>query len=186
MNSQYNVSLEIDINLSIKHGEQLLKLSNFVMAGNGSIQPFDFSSRSWKQEWRRFWPEFELYMLITNNPKLDNDAGKCAALLLTMGSKAIQIKNAFDIPEDKVNDFSYLVNKFNDYFQPRERMASIRFRFNCANQEPGESLDDYFIRVQNLADECDYGSRRDSIIRDKIISGILNSETRQRLLSITL
>ncbi len=43
-------------------------------------------------------------------------------------------------------------------------------------------IDKYVTDLKVLADTCNFGSARDSLIRDRIVCGILNSQVREHLL----
>ena len=47
----------------------------------------------------------------------------------------------------------------------------------------GESLDHYITDVMKQADLCKYGNLRDELIRDRLVSGIRDDRTREKLLS---
>ena len=64
-------------------------------------------------------------------------------------------------------------------------MIYKRYIFNRKTQEPGKSLDHYLMAIIKQADWCQYGGLTEELIRDRLVSGILNDQIRETLLSKT-
>ena len=54
--------------------------------------------------------------------------------------------------------------------------------FNQRNQKEGERIDNYVSELKRLSLTCDFGDLRDSLIRDRIVGGVLSDELRGELL----
>ena len=54
--------------------------------------------------------------------------------------------------------------------------------FFSRNQDSGESIDHYVTVLKNLANTCEFGALKESLIRDRIVFGIQDSSVRERLL----
>lgn len=48
--------------------------------------------------------------------------------------------------------------------------------FYNRNQEEGESFDDFLTYLKKLEIHCEFGSESDSMIRDRIVFGVENTE----------
>lgn len=76
--------------------------------------------------------------------------------------------------------------KIFDYYEGREYKLENpifeRFKFFNRTQFSGETLEHYVRELVKLSETCDFGDQRDSLIRDKIICGMLNCKVRERLL----
>lgn len=57
-----------------------------------------------------------------------------------------------------------------------------RYRFTMRNQSQDETFDKYVTELKILASACNYGALHDSLIRDRLICGINNSNLRESLL----
>ena len=58
--------------------------------------------------------------------------------------------------------------------------------FNSRDQKEGESIDAYVGALRTLAQKCNFCTcLHDSLIRDRIVLGVRESETRKRLLRQT-
>ena len=75
-----------------------------------------------------------------------------------------------------------LFKNFDNYFTPKKNITYQRYRFFSYNQNDGQSIDSYATELRTRADHCDFGDLKDSLIRDKIIIGIRDSKTQERLL----
>lgn len=78
-------------------------------------ESFSFKPHDWPS-WKK---RFERYRSVSN---LEQMPGKkqVAMLIYSMGEKAEDILTSLAIPEDKVNDFNYVLKAFEDYFIPRK------------------------------------------------------------------
>lgn len=64
-----------------------------------------------------------------------------------------------------------------------------RYKFFTRIQQEGESFDNFLTDVKVLVSDCNFGELEDSLLRDKIVSGILDLSIQERLLqnsSLTL
>ena len=61
-----------------------------------------------------------------------------------------------------------------------------RYIFNKRVQQPGETLDNYLTAIIiKRANQCWYAGLKDELIRDRLVSGILNDQVCEKLLSKT-
>ena len=54
--------------------------------------------------------------------------------------------------------------------------------FNQRNQKEGERIDNFFSELKRLSLACEFGDLRGSLIRDRIVGGVLSDELRGELL----
>ena len=57
--------------------------------------------------------------------------------------------------------------------------------FNNRNQLPGEPIDHFVTDLRTKAKTCEFGTLTDSLIRDRIVEGVLDDGTHSRLLRET-
>lgn len=79
-------------------------------------------------------------------------------------------------------DVTVILNSLEQYFKPAKNVIYERYLFGCCKQEEGEPIDCFVTRLRKKAATCEYGALRDELIRDKIVIGITNENTRRRLL----
>ncbi len=106
----------------------------------------------------------------------DNDEAsekKKSLLLHALGPEVIDISETFlftkDDGEKKDPTFDELVARFDAHFLPRVNVTFERHQFFTRNQEPGESVDSYITALRKLAQTCEFGEIRDSLVRDRFI-----------------
>ena len=101
---------------------------------------------------------------------------KVALFLHCIGVDALKILNGsqFDRPEDR-DDLKKVIEKFDQFTVKELNKTFERYTLNSANQEENESIDVYVTALRTLTKTskfCD--CMNDSIIRDRIVLGILN------------
>ena len=105
---------------------------------------------------------------------------------LPFGPEALEIFNTLSFDnagDDKKLD--KLVEKFEAYCIPRKNVTWERHVFNTRNQQPGESIDQYVTDLQNKAKTCEFGALLESLIKDRLVCGVISDKTRSRLLKQT-
>ena len=130
--------------------------------------------------WKQMWTN---YMVIA---KLDSQTTeyKVALFLHCIGLDALKIFNGFqfDRPEDK-NDMTKIIEKFDQFTTGELNETFESYTFNSRNQEENESIEVYVTALRALAKTCNFcDCMHDSIIRDRIVLGIQDKQTRKRLL----
>ena len=139
------------------------------------------------ENWKDFENSWEYYVIATNlRSKLDNDKGKeivAATLCTVMGADSKRIMNSLPSlsTADKI-DLAKIVQELKKHFIPQRNVLYERFVFNSTVQKPGETIDEYVVRLRQMADSCDFGTLKDSLIRDRIVIGTTDEGGRERLL----
>ena len=57
-----------------------------------------------------------------------------------------------------------------------------RFKFFTRNQEPEKTFEKFLTELKLLASSCNFADLEDSLLRDRVVCGILDSNMRERLL----
>ena len=60
-----------------------------------------------------------------------------------------------------------------------------RYKFFSRAQESGKTIGQYVIVSRKLSETCEFSTLKNSVIKDRIILGISDTETRERLLRIS-
>ena len=99
------------------------------------------------------------------------------------GPEALEVYNTFAWQTDDDNSkVDKIIEKFDEYCNPRKNVTWERHKFNTRNQQPGESIDQYVTDLKTKAQTCEFDDLKDSLIRDRIVCGIICNKTRARLL----
>lgn len=129
------------------------------------------------EEWMKWKARFIRYMSITGNDIRLEDADKVNCLLYCMGEKA----------EDIIIQFGELtykssLEKFDRFFNPKRNVIYERYKFNARIQVEGERFDEFITELYKLAENCEYGALKEELIRDRVIIGIKDKTTSERML----
>ena len=61
-------------------------------------------------------------------------------------------------------------------------MVYERYLFNSSTQGPDEAIDEFVNRLRKQASSCKFGTLTDEMIRDRIVIGLQDRNTKLRLL----
>ncbi|KAK9680479.1 hypothetical protein QE152_g39063 [Popillia japonica] len=107
---------------------------------------------------------------------------KAAILLHTIGSEVQDIYNTLEVPETTKKDWKNLFDYLEHHFKPKENETINRHQFHTRKQKESESVDMFITDLKKLSQNCNFGELRDSLLRDRIVCGILDKKVRDRLL----
>lgn len=65
----------------------------------------------------------------------------------------------------------------NSYFAARRNTIIERARFNTRKQTPEESVGTFIQDLYRIAEDCDYGTLKDQLIRDRVVVGVSQNQT---------
>ncbi|XP_011410333.1 PREDICTED: uncharacterized protein K02A2.6-like [Amphimedon queenslandica] len=147
--------------------------------------PFSFKS---PDEWPRWKKRFEQFRAASG---LNEEAGEkqVSTLLYAMGEDAEDTLASMNPSADQRKDYGEVIKKFDDFFKVRKNVIFERARFNKRCQGSDESVEQFITSLYSLADGCDYGEFRETMIRDRIVVGIRDkvlSESLQMDAKLTL
>ncbi|XP_074655641.1 uncharacterized protein LOC141909154 [Tubulanus polymorphus] len=80
------------------------------------------------------------------------------------------------------NDVGKIIPKFDDFTVGEINVTYERYIFNSRNKKADESVDKYVSDLRTLARTCDFSDLADSLIKDRIVLGIDDSDVRKKLL----
>ena len=129
--------------------------------------------------WIRWSRRFERYRIasgLKNKPEYE----QVSTLLYAMGDCADDILATLRLDETKAT-YSEVRTALNGYFDVRRNLIVQRALFNKRHQLAGESVDTFIQELYRLAEDCEYGSLKDGLIRDRIVVGVLDDSLSDRL-----
>jgi len=119
--------------------------------------------------WRRWKQRFEIFSLASGLSGKDAKI-QAATFLHVAGTEALKIYNTFTWDSDKdKGKVDKITKKFDEYCNPRKNVTWERHKFNTRNQQVGESIDQYVTDLKTKAQTCEFGTLKDSLIRDRIV-----------------
>lgn len=156
------------------------------MAGLSSLKPPEELSLEGdvRENFKRWKQKFEIYMEATGI-KANEDMSaetKVAILLHVIGSETLEIYNTLEVTEEVRKDWTRVITELENYFMPRTNETVIRHMFNMRIQKQGESIDSFVTDLKKLSKDCNFGDLKESLIRDRIVCGVLDQKVRERLL----
>ena len=132
---------------------------------------------------KKTWERFEIATGIGEA----GDKKRVCTLLSIIGEDAVKVFDTFEYgdgeSEDSIQD---VLNKFEEYCNPRRNTIYERYKFQCRHQEAGESGSCFLTELRIAADSCDFGTITASeILRDRFVHGLRDAKMRERLLRET-
>ncbi|XP_063360657.1 uncharacterized protein K02A2.6-like [Cydia amplana] len=132
------------------------------------------------ENYKKWLQRFKLYYTATGAKQRLDEESKIALFLHCIGEECIEIYNNFD--NEKIKTYEELVEQFSKYFLPLSNESINRNVFFRRKIQEGETLDEYVNTLRTLSADCNFGTLRDSLIKDQIIRGIKKKNVVERLL----
>ncbi len=140
----------------------------------------DISLRNF-QSWRNRWNDLCRLEQIASHPV----AEQTAALRMCLSPSMQQIVEVvLEIPATGRHSPDYVLDEIFKHIRGRRNVALDRVEFETCRQEPGESFDDFFIRLKQIADCSELCVNCiDQRMTTRIMSAISDQGVRQKLLA---
>ena len=135
------------------------------------------------ENWKAFkqaWNNYAVIMNIRQQP----ENYQVMLFLHCLGPEALKIYNgmSFDNAQER-EKLENIMKKFDEFTIGETNETYERYVFNSRNQSPDETFDAYVAALCTLLKTCNFCECiRESLIRDRIVLGIQNPQTRKRLL----
>ncbi|XP_038069819.1 uncharacterized protein K02A2.6-like [Patiria miniata] len=127
-----------------------------------------------------------LYIDAIGASKKD-DRQQTSILLHVIGEQALDVYNTFKWDEEGDHEgdnmrLAKVMAKLEKCCTPKTNLTLERFHFNNCCQQPGEGIDAYLTRLKKHSKKCEFGPLQDSLVKDRLVCGIVANVTRERLL----
>lgn len=112
------------------------------------------------------------------------DVAKRRALLVSsLSDSVVRILQGHQ-PGVAINSLTYddVVKCLEEHFNPQANEIAASYSFFMRKQDEQESVRDYIAELRRLAVNCNFGATLDRMLRDRIVCGIRDEETRRCLL----
>ncbi|CAK8685409.1 unnamed protein product [Clavelina lepadiformis] len=133
------------------------------------------------ENWIRFIQSFKLYMTAIGHDS-KSDKAKSSLLLCVMGEEALQVYNSFKFETGQELKFDNVVANFEAYCCPKKNITFERYKFHTCTQKVDQSIDEYVTQLKVIAKNCEFADLVESLIRDRVICGILDHKLQEALL----
>jgi hypothetical protein len=134
------------------------------------------------ENWKRFKQEYEIFLAAAD---LDSkaDKRKVMVLLNQIGTDGLAVYNTFNW-DDAGDEYKLakVFEKFHAHCNPVQNETFERHLFKCRVQQGEETIDQFVTDLRRLSVNCNYGTLRESLIRDQVVSGVADADVKERLL----
>ena len=145
---------------------------------------FSFDQTNVGDAWRRWQSQFETYYTACELSEKKGEV-QVAILLHAAGPEAQEIEKQFSYDEakgEKKTDYKTVLKKFSEYCHPRKNVVFERYRFWQRGQQKGETVDTWVKELKILANNCEFGTELDNMLRDKLVFGVADERVKERML----
>ena len=114
--------------------------------------------------------------------KANKEAGEVqvATFLAAIGPEVRKVFTTWNLIADEKKDIKTVIERFENYCNPRKNILFKRYHFNLRQQEPGESFDRCVTTLRHMTVKCGFDTiTPDDILRDRIIFG--DNKVREKL-----
>ena len=70
-----------------------------------------------------------------------------------------------------------------EHFKPKPSVIVERFKFNCGDQQQGETISVSLGELRRLPESCEFGATLDEMLRDRLVCVASNDKIQRRLLA---
>ncbi|UYV80773.1 K02A2.6-like [Cordylochernes scorpioides] len=140
-------------------------------------EQFNFNNPN---EWPNWIKRFERFRKASEL-KSKKEEEQVNALIYILGEKAEDALISFNLTEIEINNYETVVKKFEEHFIGKPNVIFERAQFNCRYQQDGEAVEEYIRELHKMAENCNYGSLKEEMIRDRIVVGVKNLQLSEKL-----
>ena len=134
------------------------------------------------------WDNYE----IATKLKEQDKEQRISTLLVCIGAEALEIYYGLpwevtvdaegQVTKDKARDIDVVLEKLEKYCTGETNEIYEQYCFNKRAQQENETIDAYVTVLRTLAQTCNFSTLESSLIRNRIVIGIRDNNTRKRLL----
>ena len=142
-----------------------------------AVEKFDFAK---PDEWPRWIRRFERFRQASELVNKSEET-QVSTLVYSLGDKAEDVLASFNLKKEELARYDTVKGKFESYFVKRRNTIYERARFNSRAQADNESVDEFIADLYRLAENCEYGTLHDELVRDRIVVGIKDGKLSEKL-----
>lgn len=140
-----------------------------------------------KENVANFRDAFDIY-LIASGLELREERVKVATFKAALGTEARKIFNLWPLTPAESDTVEACLTSLAKYMVPQKDVKLARYEFFQCCQRPAtdecsaESVIHFINRARELVKDCNFGDLQDEMLRDKIITGILDMNLKKRFI----
>ena len=150
------------------------------MADLSMLQPPSSFNFTKPEEWTKWKSRFQQYRLASGLSEKPG-ARQTNTLLYYLGKEAEDSLDMTGIAEGDKTKYDTVMEHFDRHFKVRTNLTYERARFNRRKQQKEESVELFITDLHHLVKNCEYGTLKDQMIRDRLVIGIRDRTLSDRL-----
>ena len=99
------------------------------------------------------WKEMREHYSIASQVNKEEGDVQVAALLTAIGMEGTKVFKTWHLTATQKKDIKGVLERFDNYCNPRKNIPFERYRFNSHQQKSGESFDRYVTTLRQIADK---------------------------------
>ena len=121
------------------------------------------------ENWKKYVQGYELHVLALGKKEAADEV-RCAMLLCRVGQEGMKLYNSFTFtsPADKLKT-AEVIKKFEEFCTPKTNRVYERYKFWSRHRSKYETFGVYLTDLKKLADSCEFGDQRESLIVDQLV-----------------
>ena len=145
-------------------------------------EPMNVTSGDVAENWSYFREQWNDYKIATGLRE-KNKKIRVVTLRGIMGKDCYNIYKRLALEEEEKERVTSILDCLEKYFKPALNVTYERFIFNTCDQQSHETIDEYVNKLRGLSETCEFGTLRDSFIKDRIVLGTKHKQVRVTLLN---
>ena len=135
------------------------------------------------EDWREFIERLDAYFFANTITGNEAEEKKRAILLTVCGSKTYSLmKNLLAPRKPTEKTYKELVDLIASHLSPKPLVIVERFKFYRRDQKPHESINDYVAALRKAAENCEFGTTLEDMLRDRLVCGVRTQNIQRKLL----
>ncbi|UYV83268.1 K02A2.6-like, partial [Cordylochernes scorpioides] len=172
---------------TLQHGAvdksiELKQINSTLSRMEGIKPPAEFVPYSNEKKWETWRESFEIFEIAVNLESMPLVRQR-AILKHIAGEKTVMIYKTFHISEnDTYPNVKEMLDMLTNHFKPFKNTIQRRNAFFTCVQKERQGIMEFVTELKHLAQECEFENLTESLIRDRLIIGILDREVKRKLL----
>ena len=147
---------------------------------NFQVTPPDNFNFQKPEEFDHWITRFERFKIASGLSDKD-ESQQVNTLIYCMGKDADDIFNSFNLSATQAKKFATVTDRYKNYFNVKRNVIYERAKFNTRRQQENETVDMFVTSLYTLSEHCQYGPLKDELIRDRLVVGIKDAATSEKL-----
>lgn len=101
-------------------------------------------------------------------------------MIYALGDRAEQLCKQLKV--ESCEKYDDVIRILDGHFLPKKNIIFERYKFNLREQKGNEDIKEFIQELYKLSEGCEYGKLREELIRDRLIVGMRDKKTSERLL----